>query len=93
LQNGKLYRPLSYTAEAANRCYSLPLQRIIADFGADPDYILNPSGQFDYKSAIDKVLPIGSGEIEYWIQGLTPSLTRLLLQYMTATSFSSEMII
>ncbi len=35
LQNRKLYRPFSYTAEVTSRCYSIPLQRVITDFGAD----------------------------------------------------------
>ena len=33
-----MYRPFSYTAEVTNRCYSLPLQRIITDFGADVSF-------------------------------------------------------
>lgn len=33
-----MYRPFSYTAEVTCRCYSLVLQRIIADFGADVSF-------------------------------------------------------
>lgn len=36
--NEKLYRPFSYTAEVKNRSYSIPLQRIITDFGADVSF-------------------------------------------------------
>jgi hypothetical protein len=35
LQRRKLYRPFSYTAEVTSRSYSLPLQRVITDFGSD----------------------------------------------------------
>lgn len=35
LQDRKLYRPFSYTAEVTSRSYSIPLQRVITDFGAD----------------------------------------------------------
>ncbi len=35
LKSGKLYRPFSYTAEVTGRCYSIALQRVITDFGAD----------------------------------------------------------
>ncbi|MBU1052928.1 MAG: hypothetical protein KKC46_03730 [Proteobacteria bacterium] len=38
LDKGKLHRPFSYTAEVTTRCYSLPLQRIITDFGADVSF-------------------------------------------------------
>jgi hypothetical protein len=38
LQNGKLKRPFSYTAEVTNRGYSLQLQRSITDFGADVSF-------------------------------------------------------
>lgn len=33
-----MYRPFSYTAEVTSHCYSLPLQRIITDFGADVSF-------------------------------------------------------
>lgn len=38
MNNGKLYRPFSYTAEVTNRCYSMALQRIVTDFGADVSF-------------------------------------------------------
>ena len=38
MDRGKLHRSFSYTAEVTNRCYSLPLQRIITDFGADVSF-------------------------------------------------------
>lgn len=38
MDNGKLFRSFSYTAEVTSRCYSLPLQRIITDFGADVSF-------------------------------------------------------
>ena len=35
LQSGKLFRPFSHTAEVSGRRYSIALQRVITDFGAD----------------------------------------------------------
>lgn len=37
---GKRYRPFMKSAEITSRCYSIPLQRVITDFGAD-----HPFGQ------------------------------------------------
>lgn len=38
LQEGKLLRPFSYAADVKCRTYSMPLQRVITDFGADDSF-------------------------------------------------------